>query len=62
MNGKNFDFGGCLLAVFALMVLLGCLFGTTEKLFGDAGEAVGYAVTALIAVAIIRYIVRGSEK
>ncbi|MEU4643972.1 hypothetical protein [Micromonospora sp. NPDC023814] len=54
MNGKGLDLGGCLIALFVLMVLLGCLFWTTEKLFGSAGEPVGYAVMALIALAVIR--------
>lgn len=52
MNGKNLDFGGCLVALLVLMMLLGCLFWTTERLFGSAGESVGYAVMALLAIAV----------
>jgi F0F1-type ATP synthase assembly protein I len=62
MSGKNFDLSGCLAALFVLMVLLGCLFWTTEKLFGSAGEPVGYAVLALLGFALVRYIWKSVSK
>jgi hypothetical protein len=62
MNGKGLDLGGCLPALFILMILLGFLFWTTEKLFGSAGEPVGYAVLALLVFALIRHIWRRANK
>ncbi|MEV6692650.1 hypothetical protein AB0M35_14380 [Micromonospora sp. NPDC051196] len=62
MSNENFDFGGCLIALVVVMALIGCLFMVMDKLFGSAGESMGYAVLAAILLVAIRQFFRSVNR